>query len=158
MLDTPPPLPLSSSPPRPPLLLQERRIELALEHWRESDNTLSKTKIAHKYGILPRTFIGRTNGKQAKSKAHEHEQRSSPEEELALLDWVLRLQAWGWPPRVEQARLIANEITYHKQDYKPIRINWTQKFIKRHPITRTAYIPPLDKERAMAEDPAIFSA
>ncbi len=149
---------LLPSPPEPPLLPQERRIELALEHWQEPNNTLLKSKIAQKYGIPRRTFFGRTEGRQARAKAHEKEQRLAPGEEQALLEWVLRLQKWGWPPRVEQSRFMANELLRSRNDYNPVGINWAQKFMRRHPIIRTAYIPPLDKERVMAEDPTIFSA
>ncbi len=64
---------LLPSPPEPPLLPQERRIELALEHWQEPNNTLLKSKIAQKYGIPRRTFFGRTEGRQARAKAHKKE-------------------------------------------------------------------------------------
>ncbi len=63
MLDTPPSYLYRPYLQGPPLLSQERRIELALERWRESDNTLSKTKITYKYSILLRTFIRRSNRK-----------------------------------------------------------------------------------------------
>ena len=39
----------------------------------------------------------------------------------------------------------------------PIGINWAQKFLVRHPEIKTAYIPPLDKERATAQKPAILA-
>ena len=101
--------------------------------------------------------MDRINGKQAHATAHENLQRPAIGEEQALLGWILRLQAWGWPARVEQTRLMAQELLTAKGDNKPIGVNWTQKFLSRHPEIKTAYVPPLDKERAIAQEPAILT-
>ena len=85
-------------------------------------------------------------------------QRLTPEEEEAIVKYILQLQAWGWPARVEQVRSMATELLLHKEDSEPIGINWPQKLLSRHPEIRTAYIPPLDKERAFAQDPEILDA
>jgi len=53
---------------------------------------------------------------------------------------------------VKQVRSIAKELLIKKGDDKPVGINWPQKFLKRHPQIKTAYVPPLDKERAMTQD------
>ena len=52
---------------------------------------------------------------------------------------------------------MATELLLKKEDKEPLGINWLQKFLARHPDIKTCYIPPLDKERAVAEDPAIFN-
>ncbi len=33
---------------------------------------------------------------------HQRQQRLNPREETAIVNWLLRLQAWGWPARVEK--------------------------------------------------------
>ena len=48
-------------------------------------------------------------------------------EEKAILDWIIRLQAWNWPPRIEQVRLMAEELLRLKGDDDSIGINWPFK-------------------------------
>ena len=69
------------------------------------------------------TGSGAANQHLMLSDAHEGQQRITPGEEAALLAWVLRLQAWGWPPRVEQVRSMANEILLMKDNKNPIGLN-----------------------------------
>ena len=141
-------------------LSQERRIELAHARWLEAkvvNELLSITKVAKRYGVSKSTLVDRINKKTKPAAVyHLESQRLTPEEETAILNWILRLQAWGWPPLVAQTRYMANELLLKKGDRKPIGINWPQKFMKRHPSIKSAYIPPLDKERAIAQDPTIL--
>ena len=142
-------------------LSREDRIELAYTAWLKAggigNRILSITKAAKQHGIPKSTLVDRVNGSQSNSVAHEDQQRLSSGEEAALLAWVLRLQAWGWPARVQQVRSMANEILLAKGDKKPIGPNWPQKFMTRYLEVKTAYIPPIDKERAMAQNPEILS-
>ena len=95
--------------------------------------------------------------KDSKATASSKLQRIFAEVEKAILDWILRLQAWEWSPRIEQVRLMAEELLRLKgDDDDPIGINWPSKFLKRHPSVKSIYVPPLDKERTMAEDPKII--
>jgi hypothetical protein len=41
-------------------------------------------------------------------------------------------------------------------DKQDLGVNWIQKFLGRRDQLKAAYIPPLDKERAMAQDRQIF--
>jgi len=160
MAATPPTPPMTSIPSEDIELSQEERITLAQACWNEAtaaNQNPSITKIARQHGIPKSTLTDRINGRKAASVRNQHFQRLSPEEEAAICGWILRLQAWGWPPRVEQVRSIAAELLVKKGNDKPVGINWPQKFLKRHPQIKTAYIPPLDKERAMAQDPAILA-
>jgi hypothetical protein len=52
---------------------------------------------------------------------------------------------------------MAQEILALKGDTAPIRVNWLQKFLKRFPQLQSRFVPPLDKERLTAQDPAIIS-
>jgi hypothetical protein len=42
-----------------------------------------------------------------------------------------------------------------KGDYADLGINWVQKWLNRYPQLKSKYIPPLDKQRAMAQDAEI---
>ncbi len=157
---TPPTPPMTFIPSEDIELSQEKRITLAHARWNEAsaanENT-SQAKIARQYGIPTSTLWDRINGRKTAAARNQQFQRLSPEEEEAICGWILRLQAWGWPPRVEQVRSIAQEVLVKKGDDKPVGINWPQKFLKRHSEIKTAYVPPLDKERAMAQDHEILA-
>jgi len=138
-------------------LPRSERIGLAYESWKEADGALSKTKAAANYGIPKSTLIGRINGAIPDAVSRQRKQRLFPEEESALVKWVTRLHAWGWPARVEQVRFMAEDLLRAKGGSLPLRINWPQKFLKRHGELKTKYIPPLDKERALAQNPFILA-
>jgi hypothetical protein len=160
MAATPPTPPTSSIPSEDIELSQEERITLAHARWNEAsaaNENPSKAKLARQYGIPKSTLTDRINDRKTAAARNQHFQRLSPEEEAAIRDWILRLQAWGWPPRVEQVRSIAKELLIKKGDDKPVGVNWPQKFVKRHPQIKTVYIPPLDKERAMTQDHDILA-
>lgn len=149
------PTPTSSSSPEEVELPLEERIQLALARYQEAQlakETISQRKIARLHGVPKSTLQDRIHGRQATHIRNEQFQRLSSEEEEAIHTWILRLQNWGWPPRIEQVRFMAIELLQQKGDTEPIGINWPQKFLNRHPQIKTAYIPPLDKERASAEN------
>jgi len=58
---------------------------------------------------------------------------------------------------VKQVHSIAKELLIKKGDDKSVEINWPQKFLKRHSQIKTAYIPSLDKERAMTQNHDILA-
>ena len=138
-----------SLPSDPPELSPDERLELAHKRWKE-DETIPVAKIARKHGVPRSTLQGRIDGAVSTTVRQQNQQKLSPEEETALHDWILRLQAWGWPVRVEQVRKMAQELLTTKGDTKLLGKNWTQKFLSRNEDIRTKYIPPLDKERALA--------
>ncbi len=131
-------------------------MELAVKRWREVEGKISKTKVAKQYGLPPSTFFDRINGKTSKKESAAERQRLTPGEEKAVMDWIKRLQNWGWPTRVEQVRFLTQELCQKKGDDAPIGINYTQKFMNRHKDLKSKYIPPLDKERANAQDPVLL--
>jgi len=152
---TPPTPPMAFIPSEDIELSQEERITLAQARWNEAtaaNQNPSITKIARQHDIPKSTLTDRINGRKAASVRNQHFQRLSPEEEAAICGWILRLQAWGWPSRVKQVRSIAAELLVKKGDDKPVGINWPQKFLKRHPQIKTAYVSSLDKERAMTQN------
>ena len=52
---------------------------------------------------------------------------------------------------------MAQELLCSKGDNDPIGLNWPSKFLHRNPSIKTQYVPALDKERALAEDPKIIA-
>ena len=145
-----------SFPSDPPEISPDERLELAHQRWKE-DKTIPVAKIARKHGVPRSTLQGRIDGAVSKTVRQRNQQKLFPEEETALHDWILRLQAWGWPVRVEQIRKMAQELLTTEGDTRLLGKNWTQKFLSRYKDIRTKYIPPLGKERALSQDPTILS-
>ena len=48
---------------------------------------------------------------------------------------------------------MAEDLLRVKGDIQPLSKNWVQKFLSRHKEIKTKYILPLNKERALAQDP-----
>lgn len=50
---------------------------------------------------------------------------------------------------------MAQELLIAKGDIGDLGVNWVSRFLDRHPELRSRYVPPLDKERALAKKPDI---
>ena len=129
---------------------QKERLQLALEACKS--NQKSMRKVAKQYGVPKSSLHDRVNGKMTRKEEHQRRQKLSPQEELAIVNWLHRLQAWGWPSRIDQVREMAAELLKKKGDSQNLGIHWGQKFLGRHQQLKTAFVPSLDKKRAMAED------
>jgi hypothetical protein len=52
---------------------------------------------------------------------------------------------------------MAEEMLQAKGDTAPLGVNWQEAFLRRHPELKSRFIPPLDKERASAQDRDIIA-
>jgi hypothetical protein len=52
---------------------------------------------------------------------------------------------------------MAIELLVAKGDTKDLGVHWTDQFLYRHPDLKTKFVSGLDKERAKAQDPEIFT-
>ncbi|KAK3169016.1 hypothetical protein OEA41_005464 [Lepraria neglecta] len=90
-------MPTRPSPPIDPSDLLElsldERLNLANKRWKE-DKTILMVEIARKHGVPKSTLKGRIDGAVSATVRQQSRQKLSPEEETALCDWILRLQAW----------------------------------------------------------------
>ena len=140
----------------------EDRVQLAMIAWREAGGALSMRKAARQYAVSKSTLDYRTKGHTSPATRNQNQQRLTPEEESAIVSWILRLQAWGWPPPIEQARQIAVELLLERKDTRPLGVNWTQKFRSRHPEIKAIYSrrqqgdPRLSNDSTAETDHALF--
>jgi len=75
-------------------LSQEERITLAHARWNEaSAENPFIAKLARQYEISSSTLSDRIDGRKTAATRNQQFQRLSPEEEAAICDWILRLQA-----------------------------------------------------------------
>ncbi len=157
---TPPTHPISFIPSEDIKLSQEERITLAHARWNEAstaNENPSQAKLARQYEIPSSTLWNRINDRKTAAARNQQFQRLSFEEEAAIRDWILRLQAWDWSSHVKQVHLIAKELLIKKNDDKSVEVNWFQKFLKHHSQIKTVYISSLDKERAMTQNHDILA-
>ena len=139
----------------PEELSKPQRIELAFSYWKQNP-CVSQRLIARQYGISPSTLNDRIHGVISHQEKVQNQQHLHPAEETALKEWIVRLQAWGWPARVEQVRFMAQDLVHKKGNTAIIGKNWTSKYLDRHPDLKTKYIPPIEKERALAHNVGII--
>ena len=74
--------------------------------------------------VYPLTLDERVNGAVSAEVKYQRSQRLTPEEEMAIERWILRLQAWGCPPRVEQTRFLVKELLEKKSNLKPLGVSY----------------------------------
>ena len=99
--------------PDPPELPPEERLKQAMKAHKNQEKPISIRKIARMYGVPRSSLQDRIKGKTLAKEVHERRQRLNPQEEAALIDWILRLQAWGWPARVDQVRANCGNSNIH---------------------------------------------
>jgi hypothetical protein len=113
--------------------------------------------LAEEYGVRKTALQDRVNGKSKPLEIENAElQRMTVLGELALIEWVYQLEAWRFPPRVESLRRMVVDMLLDKEDPDPLGVNWQTGFLFRHPEFKLKFIPPLDKERAMAQNISVF--
>jgi hypothetical protein len=117
---------------------------------------------------LPKSSLGhRRNGRQTRQKAHEGDQILSPAAEKAVVKWILKLDDYGFPPRLdrlwqmveklaveERAALKArNEAEGRKNKvHDTIGKNWITQFLNRHPVLAAKLARRMDRQRVFARN------
>ena len=129
------------------------RISMAHEAWKAANRSLSIRKAARQHGIAYHTLIDRIHGAILRQEANKAMQKLSPAEELCLIEWSKDLHGWGWPAHVEQLYRMVQELLISKGDTQILGVNWVSCFLDRHPELGSRYVPLLDKERALAQNP-----
>lgn len=76
--------------------------------------------------------------------------------EKALRDWCTQLNDWGFPPRLDLLRGMAEALTHvraeeeNKPDLAGLGKQWSHNFLKRNPNLQTKLGTQLDRQRAYA--------
>ena len=113
---------------------------------------------ARKYGVDKRTLTRRRNGATTCHKAHVNQQALNPGEEEALITYIQRCDAQGFPIRHPMLKATA-EFLIQKRSNDPRRQtlsvkllshSWSGRFVKRHPFLQTLMGKPIESSRAKA--------
>jgi len=61
-------------------------------------------KTAAAFGLPFTTLHRQLNGGESRVKAHIAQQLCTPAEEKAIVRWILKLEEWGFPPRISHVK------------------------------------------------------
>ena len=103
-----------------PKISYNKWLWLAQKTWKQSDSAISIAKAAIMHGIKKSTLWDCIKSATSKAEASQKMQRLSPEEEEALISWILLLASWGWPVKIEQLCDMASELLQARDDTKEL--------------------------------------
>jgi hypothetical protein len=115
-------------------------------------------QAAREYNVHPSTLSRRLRGSTSIKEANATKQAVAPGEEKALLDWIQRCQAQGFPIRHDMIKAMAEYIiakrnqTVRRQtlSIQILSHNWTSRFVKRHPFLSSIMSKPIEQARNKA--------
>ena len=119
------------------------RLQLAIEELAKNPG-VSQREIARLYGVPQSTLQARLKGRRAAEHYHQATQRLNVQEEQALIDWIERMTAWGWPPRIQHLEGMAKSLLEAKNS---LGQHWYKNFLNRHLEFKTKYTRNLDQSR-----------
>ena len=149
-----------------PNLTLEQRYSKALKGL--EDRTYKTLASAAQANDLSKSSLGhRKNGRQPRREARHEQQILSPAAEKAIVKWVLKLDSFGFSPRVdifmglvkhfakdESQRQV--QVQAFEEGKHIIGKNWISRFLDRHPILSIKFASRIDRQRAYASNPRII--
>jgi len=132
----------------------EGRILLALKAL-QNNPKLSARRAAEMYHVHSRTLQRRRRGVQSRRDIVPNSRKLSDLEEETLVQFILKLDSQGFPPRVSFVEAMANCLLADR-NASPVGTRWANNFIKRQPELKTRFFRRYDYQRAKCEDPTII--
>lgn len=150
-------LQLIMSPPNQALpSSQEGRILLAIQAVKLGQFQTLKA-AATSYDVPRITLYNRINGMTSRRDSIPNSRKLTPEEESALIQYIVDLDSSGFPPRPQSIQEMAN-LFLTDRGASPVGKNWTSNFITQHPGIKTKFSRKYNYKRAQCEDPVIIMA
>ena len=113
------------------------------------DRAPTFTQVAKMYGVSRHTLQRRYAGTHEPPKdAHSRQQFLFPSEKEALINSIKQLEAWNFPPFIEQVKTLARDILKARQKDTQVGVNWVSKFLKRHPELHRRWARALERDRS----------
>ena len=103
-------------------------------------------KAAEAHGIGYTTLHRRLNGGLSRVLAHAGQQLLSPAKERAIVRWIVKMEEFGFPPRIEHVK---EAVILLKGDWdEEVGKNWITRFLNRHPNLVSKFSTQFDKKKA----------
>jgi hypothetical protein len=114
----------------------------------------------------------RLKGHQSRERAHEINQIFSPATEKAIVKWILKLDDYGFPPRLDLLWQLVEKLEIKEQEalkepynaegsknmvYDAIGKNWIPQFLNRHPILAAKFVQRKDCQPVFANNPVTIT-
>jgi hypothetical protein len=123
----------------------------------ETGKERSIRAAAERYGLSYETLRDRKRGARSRLASHEDQQCLTAQEELAIKRWILKIDSYGWPPKIDYVRHMALEfIRSHGNPSPKLGKNWITRYLDRHPDLASRFTNRLDKQRAFASNPLLL--
>ncbi|KAJ6258131.1 hypothetical protein Dda_7047 [Drechslerella dactyloides] len=130
----------------------EIRIAEAITAWEDIPG-LSLNAAARNHGVPASTLKHRVNGRRPRIQRplRAPQQALTLIQEEAISKWIARLYNWGYPPRYNLIRSMADSLAGRQ-----LNRNWLTRFLKRRPELTTATSRTLENRRGRAMDANII--
>jgi hypothetical protein len=147
--------------PQPPIQMaqKEARLLRAMQEY-QAGHISSIRAAAQTYNIPFRTLSYRLRGRASRHETRANGHKLSSTEEQALLEWILSMDARGYPPTISLVRNAALQLLSERvgHAHASIGVNWPTNFVRRQPALQARYTRKYDYQRAQCEDPELISA
>jgi len=96
----------------------------------------------------------------------------SPAAEKAIVKWILRLDNYGFPPRLDRLWQMVEKLAVKEREalklrykvegrknkvYDTIGKNWITQFLNRHPVLASKFAHRMDRQRVFANNPTTIA-
>ena len=112
--------------------------------------------MAEKYGVPYSTLRDRLNGAQDRQSSREPMQLFTKQEEKAMVRWCNHLDDWGFPPKLTLVKQMAADLIRKRAGEQKLGKHWLKCFLDRNPELASRYSSRLDRQRALASNPAVL--
>ena len=133
---------------------QEGRIILAIQAFQNKEVPTIR-EAARRFQVPNTTLQRRIDGHPFRTETRADSHKLTPEEEKALLQWILSMDTRGSAPRPSMVREMAN-ILLGERSNQTVGRNWATSYIKRYPELKSRSSRRYDYKRALCEDPRII--
>ena len=133
---------------------KEGRMILAIQAIKQGQ-IQSVRAAASLYDVPSETLRRRIKGIPPQYGSISSLRKLSPQEESAIIQYILELDSRGFSPRPSEVREMANLLLTKRQE-SSVGVNWALNFINQHPEIKTKFSCKYNYKRALYEDPHII--
>lgn len=137
---------------------KESQLQKAIIAYQRQQYT-SIRKCADAFGVPYSTLRDRLNGgRVSKMLAHAEQQLLLPQQERGIVNWIIKLDGKGFPPRVDMVVTMAKQILQRQNPSKLHEIgqHWISRFLNRHPQLVSKFSTQVNKQRVQAFEPEVI--